>query len=98
MSELKCCKLCASFKTCDRKNDCCPECKYFDVVDVVCLAPEVLKKKKKTEPTIVSEDDEFSSDVDPETFLFEDDDEDFEEDEFDLIEDADDYLFEDDDW
>jgi hypothetical protein len=63
---------------------------------VICLAPEVLKKKK-AEPSIESEDDGFSTDVDPETFLFEDDDEDFEEDEFDLIEDAEDYLFDDDD-
>ncbi len=91
MSELKCCKICGAFLTCTRKGECCPECQYFDESDMLCLAPDALKKKiKKAKPpveeevlTIVEEDD-----VDPETFLFEDDDEDDDED--DITDDEDD--------
>ena len=74
MSELKCCKLCGAFLTCDNKGECCPECQYFDEADNLCLAPEKLKKIKKAKP--VKKPDE----VDPETFLFEDDEEEEEED------------------
>ena len=97
MSELKCCKICGAFLTCDHKGECCPECQYFDETDNLCLAPESLKKAaKKSKPVeslTVEEDDE--------TFLFEDDDE---EDEDDLLlddeddEDYDDDFDFDDDW
>ena len=71
MSELKCCKLCGAFTTCETKNECCPECQYFDEIDSICLAPDVLKKSKSKAKVI-----ERLEEVDPETFLFEDDDED----------------------
>ena len=67
MSELKCCKRCGAFKTCDHKGECCVECEYFDPVDIICMAPPEVKTKKVEE---VVEDDE----IDPATFLFEDDD------------------------
>ncbi len=75
MSELKCCRICGAFLTCDRKGECCPECQYFDESDMLCLAPDALKRQAKKKVVEVEEeagDDE----VDPETFLFEDDDED----------------------
>ncbi|MHA1908330.1 MAG: hypothetical protein ACW98Y_13610 [Candidatus Thorarchaeota archaeon] len=76
-TELKCCKICGAFLTCDRKGECCPECQYFDESDMLCLAPDALKKKAKKEKPVVVKDVEMDDDddVDPETFLFEDDDE-----------------------
>ncbi|MHA1634783.1 MAG: hypothetical protein ACTSUZ_09525 [Candidatus Thorarchaeota archaeon] len=71
MSELKCCKRCGAFTTCDHKGECCVECEYFDPVDIICMAPpevKVVEKKDKIE----GEDEE----VDPETFLFDDDEDD----------------------
>lgn len=68
MSELKCCKRCGAFLTCDHKGECCVECEYFDPIDMICIAgPE-----KKAKPT----KEETSKEVDPDTFLFEDDEED----------------------
>ncbi len=86
---MKCCKICGAFLTCENKGECCPECQYFDETDNICLAPEKLKKTKKAKP--VKKPDE----VDPETFLFEDDEEEEdadidEEDDFDDDEDFDD--------
>lgn len=73
MSELKCCKRCGAFITCEHKGECCVECEFFDPVDILCMAgPE--KKNSKVE--IVEEEKE----IDPETFLFEDDDEEDEDD------------------
>ncbi len=101
LSELKCCKLCGAFKTCNHKGECCIECRYFDPVDMMCLAP--LKKKKQAEER-EKEEDTFNSDViDPQTFLFEDDDDLFEDDEEELEEadfydDEDEYDDLDDDW
>jgi len=94
VSELKCCKRCGAFTTCDHKGECCVECEFFDPVDMLCMAgPE--KKTTKTEREEV-EDNE----IDPATFLFEDDDE--EEDLSDLPpkRDADEDSFDtaDDDW
>lgn len=103
VSELKCCKRCGAFLTCDHKGECCVECDYFDPVDVVCMAGPEKKAKPQKEETDIE--------VDPETFLFEEDDE--EEDlvglppERDLVEDDDvdqeededfDIDEEDDDW
>ena len=82
VSELKCCKLCGSFYTCEHKGECCPECTYFDQDDNICLAPDALKKGKK--PRQVMEKVE---EVDPETFLFDDIED---EDEEDLLSDDDD--------
>ncbi|MCK5240506.1 MAG: hypothetical protein KAR33_13195 [Candidatus Thorarchaeota archaeon] len=76
MSELKCCRICGAFLTCDRKGECCPECQYFDESDMLCLAPDALKKQAKKAKVVVVEEDVEDDDVDPETFLFEDDDED----------------------
>jgi hypothetical protein len=75
VSELKCCKLCGAFLTCDNKGECCPECQYFDEADNLCLAPEKLKRTKKAKPVKKPEE------VDPETFLFDDDDDEEDEDE-----------------
>jgi len=72
LSELKCCKLCGAFLTCDHKSECCPECEYFDPQDILCMAPEALKKAKNKEVAVNRFDDD---EVDPQTFLFEDDDE-----------------------
>jgi len=47
------------------------ECPYFDEEDYVCLAPEVEKRRIRTTKNIEAEPVE----VDPETFLFEDDEE-----------------------
>lgn len=95
VSELKCCKICGAFLTCDNKGECCPECQYFDEADNLCLAPEALKKAKKAKVTKTSEE------VDPETFLFEDDEEEDEEEEFvaeeEDEEDEEDFDFEDED-
>lgn len=71
MSELKCCKRCGAFLTCDHKGECCVECEHFDPVDVICMAgPE--SKPKKVEEIDIEDDEE----IDEATFLFEDDDED----------------------
>jgi hypothetical protein len=78
VSELKCCKLCGAFLTCETKGECCPECQYFDEVDNLCLAPEALKKSKKAKESETGPEPE---EVDPETFLFEDDEEEEEEEE-----------------
>jgi hypothetical protein len=98
VSELKCCKRCGAFLTCDHKGECCVECQYFDPVDVICMAgPE--SKPKKVEERDIEDDDE----IDEATFLFEDDD-DEDEDLSDLpperdADDEDDFGFdEDDDW
>lgn len=97
MSELKCCKLCGSFLTCDHKGECCPECQYFDETDNICLAPESLKKAiKKSKPS-----EEVEEPDDDEIFLFEDDEEeeDFLVDDDDDDEDFDDFDFdEEDEW
>jgi len=75
VSELKCCKICGAFLTCERKGECCPECQYFDESDMLCLAPDALKKKaKKAKPVSEEVNSSEEDDVDPETFLFEDDD------------------------
>ncbi len=72
MSELKCCKRCGAFATCDHKGTCCIECEYFDPVDMLCMAvPE--KKTQEIEST------EQDKEIDPATFLFEDDDDDDED-------------------
>lgn len=68
MSELKCCKLCGAFYTCDHKGECCPECEHFDPVDILCMAGHLKKRIKKSADTAKGDG------VDPETFLFEDDD------------------------
>ncbi|MFX0107611.1 MAG: hypothetical protein ACFE7R_04950 [Candidatus Hodarchaeota archaeon] len=68
MSELKCCKLCGAFVTCDHKGECCPECEYFDPMDLLCMASHLKKKAKKTPVNRSEEEDD--------TFLFEDDEED----------------------
>jgi hypothetical protein len=68
VSELKCCKRCGAFLTCEHKGECCVECDYFDPVDVLCMAgPEKKPKPQKEEMEV---------EVDPETFLFEEDEED----------------------
>ncbi|TFG31623.1 hypothetical protein EU528_05775 [Candidatus Thorarchaeota archaeon] len=73
VSELKCCKRCGAFATCDHKGECCVECEFFDPVDILCMAgPE--KKKPKIEKEEVEE--EVEEEIDPATFLFEDDDDD----------------------
>ncbi|MHA1576838.1 MAG: hypothetical protein ACTSU3_05705 [Candidatus Thorarchaeota archaeon] len=77
MSELKCCKLCGAFSTCTDKKACCPECQYFDETDNICLAPDEMKKAKRKPAVVIVED---TGDVDPETFLFEDDEDEIEED------------------
>ena len=79
MSELKCCKLCGAFLTCEDKKSCCPECQFYDETDNVCLAPDEMKKAKR-KPVVVVED---TGEVDPETFLFEDDEDESEADDSD---------------
>jgi hypothetical protein len=74
VSELKCCKRCGAFLTCDHKGECCVECDYFDPIDVLCMAGPEKKAKPQKEET--------QAEVDPETFLFEEDDE---EEEFDVL-------------
>lgn len=99
VSELKCCKICGAFLTCNHKGECCPECQYFDETDNICLAPESLKKAaKKSKPVQVVEEPE-----DDDTFLFEDDEEEEDEDLFDDEDEEDedfddDFDFDDDDW
>ncbi len=104
VSELKCCKRCGAFLTCTTKGECCPECEYFDPVDNVCMAIPVRKKEKQAR-------DGEPEEIDPDTYLFEDDDEDedlsdlppernSDDDEIDddEIDDDEDFDFEDDDW
>ena len=67
MSELKCCKRCGAFLTCEHKGECCVECDYFDPLDVLCMAGPEKKAKPQKE--------EIEVEVDPETYLFEEDDE-----------------------
>jgi hypothetical protein len=71
VSELKCCKRCGAFLTCDHKGECCVECVYFDPVDIICMAGPELKSSKNEEVDIEDDDE-----IDEATFLFEDDDED----------------------
>jgi hypothetical protein len=93
VSELKCCKLCGAFLTCENKGECCPECQYFDEADNLCLAPEKLKRTKKAKPVKKSEE------VDPETFLFDDEEEEEEDEEEDAdIEEEDDFDDDDEDF
>jgi len=80
VSELKCCKLCGAFLTCDDKKSCCPECQFFDETDNVCLAPDEMKKAKRKPVAVVTED---VGEVDPETFLFDDDDDEIDDDDSD---------------
>ena len=107
MSELKCCKLCGAYLTCDHKGECCVECDYFDPVDMVCMAGPERKQTSSPKQKVDDSDDE----IDPATFLFEDDDEDedlsdlsperdADDDDDDDIDDEDDFNFEeeDDDW
>lgn len=75
MSELKCCKICGAYYTCDHKGECCPECEHYDPLDNLCMAGHLKKRAKQASEAIQMEDD-----VDPETFLFDDDDEDEEDD------------------
>ncbi len=92
ISDLKCCKRCGAFATCDHKGACCIECEHFDPVDMLCMAgPE------KKAPTI--ERTEQDNEIDPATFLFEDDD-DEDDDTSDLPpeRDAKKDAFDDDDW
>jgi hypothetical protein len=75
VSELKCCKRCGAFTTCTTKGECCPECEWFDPIDNLCMAipektTEELPKSDEIEPA------ESDAEVDPVTFLWEDDDED----------------------
>lgn len=100
VSELKCCKICGAFYTCDHKGECCPECEHYDPLDNLCMAGHLKKKIKRTD-----ELDELEEEVDPDTFLFEDDDEDELEDDSDLPperdlddDDDDDEFLDDDDW
>jgi hypothetical protein len=72
VSELKCCKICGAFYTCTNKGECCPECEHFDPLDNLCMAGHLKKKAAKTRARK-------EEDVDPETFLFEDDDDDLDE-------------------
>ncbi|MFW9975780.1 MAG: hypothetical protein ACFFDQ_10965 [Candidatus Thorarchaeota archaeon] len=75
MSELKCCKRCGAFITCTTKDECCPECEWFDPIDNLCMAvPD--KKSTRPEKPEGNEPQEGETEVDPDTFLFEDDDED----------------------
>ncbi|MFX1261959.1 MAG: hypothetical protein ACFFAZ_07730 [Promethearchaeota archaeon] len=97
MSELKCCKICGAFYTCDHKGECCPECEHYDPIDNLCMAGH-LKKKAMRDATL----EERNEDVDPDTFLFEDDDEDEFDDDSNLppereLEEEDEF-FDDDDW
>ncbi len=78
MSELKCCKLCGAFHTCDHKGECCPECEHYDPLDNLCMASHLKKKAKRN-----AKSEERDEEVDPDTFLFDDDDDD-EDDESDL--------------
>lgn len=94
MSELKCCKLCGAFTTCQTKNECCPECQYFDEIDSICLAPDELKKAKGKAKAVIEKVEE----VDPETFLFDDDDEDDEDEDSSKSDSDDDDLLIMDDW
>ena len=82
VSELKCCKLCGAFLTCEDKKSCCPECQFFDETDNVCLAPDEMKKAKR-KPAVVVIEDVGEVEVDPETFLFEDDDDEIDDDDSD---------------
>ncbi|MBD3406477.1 MAG: hypothetical protein GF411_10225 [Candidatus Lokiarchaeota archaeon] len=100
MSELKCCKKCGAYQTCNHKGECCIECQYFDPIDRTCLAVH-RKKVKKVESSEEDDEFEFEEEVDPDTFLFEDDDLDEEEEDFfDDEEDEEDDIFEldDEDW
>lgn len=71
MSELKCCKLCGAFYTCDHKGECCPECEHYDPLDNLCMAGHLKKKDKRNEKS-----EERDEEIDPDTFLFDDDDDD----------------------
>ena len=70
MSELKCCKRCGAFTTCDHKGECCVECEYFDPIAIICMAPPEVKAATTIDRIEVDDEE-----VDPATFLFEDDDE-----------------------
>ena len=93
MSELKCCELCGAFHTCKDKKECCPECENFDPIENTCL---VIFEKKKTKPRRAKDTAE-DDDVDPDTFLFEDDEE-FEEEVKDEGELNNEMDFDDDEW
>ena len=67
MSELKCCRICDAFVTCETKSECCPECHFYDPADNLCMTIPDRKKAK----AVKSEE---SEEIDPDTFLFEDDD------------------------
>jgi hypothetical protein len=69
LSELKCCELCGAFYTCKDKKECCPECENFDPVESSCLA--IFEKKKAASRRVQARIED--EDVDPDTFLFEDD-------------------------
>ncbi len=93
VSEMKCCKRCGAYLTCDHKGECCVECEYYDPVDNICLAgPE--KKTKKVEKV------EEEEDIDPATFLWDDDEEDEDLDDLpperDADDEDDDFSFDDD--
>ena len=75
MSELKCCKICGAFYTCDHKGECCPECEHYDPLDNLCMAGHLKKKAKRA-----AKKEERSEEVDPDTFLFDDDDDEDEDD------------------
>ena len=70
VSELKCCKRCGAFLTCDHKGECCVECEHFDPMDILCMAGPEVKAAAPVESLAVDDEE-----VDPATFLFEDDDE-----------------------
>ena len=96
VSELKCCKICGAFYTCDHKGECCPECEHYDPLDNLCMAGH-LKKKARPEDAL----EDLNEEIDPDTFLFEDDEEDDFDDDSDLppereLEEEDEFL--DDDW
>lgn len=73
VSELKCCKRCGAFLTCTHKGECCPECEWFDPIDNLCLAAPIKKKEKPVKS--FGEEGKADSEIDPDTFLFEDDEE-----------------------
>ena len=72
VSELKCCKRCGAFLTCDHKGECCVECEHFDPIDILCMAGPEVKSAATSSDSIDMDDDE----IDPDTFLFDDDDDD----------------------
>lgn len=70
-SELKCCKRCDAYSLCDHRGECCPECAYYDAEDNLCMAVQ--------KPRVRRERREIREEPDPDTFLFEEEEEEFED-------------------